>query len=216
MIYAIAIGAALVALWLVLRHKNRAPVPSNYTDPTAWEIGPIINGSNYSHGVPLHPVKTVDGWAIDIPSSDGVHYVTAPCASLEGKSRVSLHYRIEMADGVAIQPVTAPVGPSMLTLYFERAGDNWSGEGKYEAYRWFATFATQTPVTAGEHEITAPLDGEWTAVMTSSASGNPSGFADAKRNAARAGFVLGGGTGYGHGVFATGPARIVVTGFEIA
>ena len=40
-------------------------------------------------------------------------------------------------------------------------------------------------------------------------------FAEAIANASRIGFVLGGGDGLGHGVYATGPLRIVVTGFEV-
>ena len=49
----------------------------------------------------------------------------------------------------------------------------------------------------------------------SSRESNPSDFKSAIDNAGRIGFVLGGGDGLGHGVFATGPARIVVTGFTV-
>src|ERR1700752_724506 len=31
--------------------------------PMGWEIGPVIDGKNYSVGVPLHPTQTPDGWA---------------------------------------------------------------------------------------------------------------------------------------------------------
>jgi hypothetical protein len=51
--------------------------------------------------------------------------------------------------------------------------------------------------------------------MTSSARSNPSGFRDAILNADEVGFVLGGGDGYGHGVYATGRARLVVTEFRV-
>ncbi len=63
--------------------------------------------------------------------------------------------------------------------------------------------------------LVAPLSGNWTAVGRSSARSNPFAFRDALAEADQVGFVLGGGDGYGHGVFATGPARLVVTDFRV-
>jgi len=194
------------------------PVASN--PATEWQIGPITsNGGNYSEGVPLNPERVGAGFAFDIPypnrMAGHVHYITKK-ASLTGKTRIVMRYRVDMAEGVQLVPTKEQPGPpSMLTLYFQRRGDNWSGSGDYEDYRWYATFSTHMPVTAGEHEIAAPLDGNWTAVMTSSALTNPSGFRDAVANAERVGFVLGGGDGYGHGVYSTGPARFTVTHFGV-
>ena len=125
-----------------------------------------------------------------------------------------MRYRIEAAPGASIVPRTAPQLPSQITLYFQRGGDNWSGRGPFEAYRWYATFATQSLLSRGDHVMTAPLAGNWTAVQSSSARSNPAAFAAAIADADQVGFVLGGGDGYGHGVFATGPARLVVTDFS--
>lgn len=187
-------------------------------DPRAWEIGPIIRRRNYSEGVPLHPTPRRSGgwWHIDLPPSPGsVHYVTFRHGSLAGKKRLVLRYRVEAAPGVRILPITEPSQASIITLYFERAGDTWSAKRQYESYRWYATFASHSPIQPGAHEIIAPLDANWTAVKTSNARTNQVGFRQAVANADRVGFVLGGGTGYGHGVFATGRARIVVTDFRV-
>jgi hypothetical protein len=108
-----------------------------------------------------------------------------------------------------------PELPSIITLYFQRGGDNWSGRRRFETYRWYATFASQSPIRPGEHVMIAPLDGNWTAVETSSARTQPAAFRDAIADADQVGFVLGGGDGYGHGVFATGPARLIVTEFRV-
>jgi hypothetical protein len=132
-----------------------------------------------------------------------------------GKSRIVMRYRIEADPGVWILPRNHPNSPSIITLYFQRAGDNWSGRGRYESYRWYATFASQTPISPGVHKIVAPLDGLWTAVETSSARTNPQGFRGAIADADQVGFVLGGGDGYGHGVYATGRARLIVTDFRV-
>ncbi len=51
--------------------------------------------------------------------------------------------------------------------------------------------------------------------MTSSARSNPAAFREALADAHQVGFVLGGGDGHGHGVYATGPAQLVVTEFRV-
>lgn len=194
-------------------------ISNPFMDPAKWEIGPIVNGSNYSVGVPLRPFSHPEGWSIDLPQPSAeaghVHYVTTPVNSLAGKTRIVIKYRIEADPGVKILPRTDPNLPSLLTLYFQRSGDNWSGAGAYETYRWWATFRTHVDLTPGEYEMTARLDENWTAIMYSTAQSSPSQFDAARMNASRVGFTLGGGDGYGHGIFATGPAKLIVTDFRI-
>ena len=200
-------------------HEARAQTQPQSTGASAndWTIGPILRGKNYSKGTPLHPMpRRGGGWYVDIPRAPGsIHYVTFPHGPLTGKSRIVMRYRIETAPGVVLHPRTAPGAPTMITPYFQRSGDTWSARGRFEAYRWYATFATQTPLQPGEHRIVAPLSANWTAVQTSSVRTNPSGFRDALENADQVGFVLGGGDGYGHGVFATGPARLILLEFRV-
>ena len=183
----------------------------------AWTIGPFVRGRNYSQGMPLHPTpRRGGGWHIDLPRAPGsVHAVTFRHGPLIGKRRIVMRYRIEADRGVRILASSDGRSPAMLTLYFQRSGDNWSGRGRFETYRWYATFATHTPLVPGEREMVAPLDGAWTAVETSSARSHPAAFRSALAAADQVGFVLGGGDGYGHGVFATGPARLVVTAFRV-
>ena len=182
----------------------------------AWEIGPIIRGRNYSQGMPLQPSpRRGGGFPFDLPLPPAsVHALTFRHGSLAGKRRIVMRYRVEVAPGVRIAPPSSPGSNGLITLFFQRGGDNWSGRRQFEGYRWYGTFATQT-ITPGDHVMVAPLNGNWTAVESSSARTNPGAFADAIEEADRVGFVLGGGDGYGHGVFATGPARIVVTSFRV-
>ena len=206
-----------IACALLLAAAASAHVPAAAGLVEAWEIGPTIRGRNYSQGVPPHPVPGAHGaWSIDLPRAPGsVHYVTFHHGSLAGKRRLVMRYRIDAAPGVWVRPITAPQLPSILTLYFQRGGDTWSGRGPFEGYRWYATFASHSPIVAGEHTVVAPLDGNWTAVGSSSARSNPRAFAAARDAADRVGFVLGGGDGYGHGVFATGRARLTVLDFRV-
>ena len=184
--------------------------------PGAWVIGPVIEGRNYSKGMPLHPSPGPNGtWHIDLPRHPGsVHYVTFPHGSLRGKSRIVMRYRIEAAPGTRIEASTAPGTPGIITPFFQRAGDNWTARGRYEKYRWYGTFATQQ-LRRGEHQIVAPLNARWTAVETSNAHSDRAAFREAMAYADQVGFVLGGGDGYGHGAYATGPARLVVTSFQV-
>ncbi|MFN3944830.1 MAG: hypothetical protein ACK4K7_07865 [Allosphingosinicella sp.] len=181
-----------------------------------WTIGPIINGRNHSRGMPLQPTPGRNGaWHIDLPQAPGsVHYVTFRHGSLAGKSRIVMRYRIEAAPGVRISPRGYPQWEALLTPYFQRRGDNWSAAGRFETYRWYGTFASK-PMQRGEHVIVAPLTANWTALERSTAHGNSAAFRDALAHADEVGFVLGGGDGYGHGAFASGRARLVVTEFRV-
>ena len=193
------------------------PSVTRHLDPRAWVIGPVARGRNHSVGMPLHPSPRRDGgWQIELPRAPGsVHYVTFRHGPLTGKRRIVMRYRVEAEPGARIAPSTSPRSPSILTLYFQRGGDDWSARGRYETYRWYATFASHMPIEPGEHEIAAPLDGDWTAVLNSSARSDPEAFRAALAEADEVGFVLGGGDGFGHGVFATGRARLVVTDFRV-
>ena len=216
---ALVVVAFIVLSRTLHKNDNADPVPANIMDASAWEIGPIIDGENLSSGVGLHPAESDDGLAVDIPhpppESGSVHYVTVPTASLTGKTKVTLVCELLMAEGVKLCPVKSPASPSLLTLYFQRKGDNWTGVGEFETYRWYASFATQTDLTAKEYTIEARFDANWTAIQSSSRATQPEAFAAALANACRIGFVLGGGDGLGHGVFATGPAKLVIKSFRV-
>jgi hypothetical protein len=202
------------------KNKDKAPIPDNLMDPNGWEIGPIINGDNSSMGVPVNPLPHPEGWCIDIPHPNAeaghVHYVTVPTGPLTGKTQMILRGRLEAAADVEIVPTKFPNSPSLLTLYLQRAGDDWSARGEYETYRWWASFNRVQGLRPGfQFEIVASFDRNWTAVLTSSREKNPEAFQAALDNARRIGFCLGGGDGAGHGVYATGPARLVITHFSV-
>jgi hypothetical protein len=214
-------ATALAALALLAGCGDAAGAAADWSGrvpaAAAWEIGPIIRGRNYSEGVALQPTPRRDGtWHIDLPKSPGsIHYVTFAHGPLSGKRRIVMRYRLQTDPGVRLLAASDGRSGSMITLYFQRRGDNWSGRRRFETYRWYATFATQAPVVPGDHLMVASLDGPWTAVETSSARNSPAAFREAIAEADRVGFVLGGGDGYGHGIFATGRARLIVTGFRV-
>ena len=207
----------LFAFALIGPATARPIAARNHVTASAWTIGPMIDGRNYSRGMPLRPSpRAAGGWQVDLPPAPrSIHYVTFRHGALAGKGRIIMRYRIEADPGVRIVPRTAPGAPSMITLYFQRRGDDWSGRDQYEAYRWFASFATQSPISTGDHVLVAPLTGNWSAVQSSTVRTNPAAFSAALADADEVGFVLGGGDGLGHGVSATGRARLIVTSFRV-
>jgi hypothetical protein len=122
-------------------------------------------------------------------------------------------YKVDLAQGVSLRPADTP-GVPRVTLFFQRAGDDLTAKGPYEAYRWYASFSAQ-PVVAGTHTIEARFDQNWGAVLTSTAQNNPQVYQSALAQADRIGFVLGGGGGAGHGILADGPATLTVLSYEV-
>ncbi|QWC56402.1 hypothetical protein F7D01_04220 [Erythrobacter sp. 3-20A1M] len=183
-----------------------------------WEIGPVVRGRNYSPGMPGHLSAGRDGPQFTFPTGareGSVHYVTLPVRSLAGAKELRLRYRIDAAPGTRFVAAENPKAQAAITLYFQRRGDNWSGRGRFEAYRWYAAPATMMPLSPGTHEIAVPLDRSWGAVMHTTARNDPAAFQEALDDAGRVGFVFGSAGGRGHGVYATGPARFTVLDFDI-
>lgn len=174
-----------------------------------WQIGPVIDGENYSVGMPLY----MSGNSFSFPLFPGhINYITKPVNGLAGKSKITIRYRIEASADVKLIPKCCSQLPSIgPTLYFQRRGDDWNKDG----WRWWSTFATKMPIEPGEFEISVSLNDNWTSVEKMTAKNNPVEFKAAIDNAARVGFTFGGGDGYGHGVYATGPAKFVLEDFII-
>lgn len=189
------IVAALIAGYLLTRHRARG-----------WTA--VTAGNDYG-------AKVDKTGSFDFPLSPAsIHYVTKGSPSLKGKRCLRMRYRIDAEPGVRFCPPSYPSAPSIgPTLYLQRKGDDWSGAGKFESFRWWATFASPTPIWPGEHEVYAPFDEQWTAVMKSDSMTFPEEFAAALENVDRVGFTFGGATGYGHGIFATGKARFTLLEF---
>ena len=181
-----------------------------------WQIGPEIRGTNYSVGVPRMMADTRDGPAFIFPADQRgqVKYVTRETGSLANARSLTIRYRIDASEGTRFVANERPSSPAMLSLYFQRRGDNWSAKNRYASYRWYSVSDKTLPLSPGEHTITVNFRDEWGAVMGAHSRGNPA-FEDALENAERVGFVFGWSGGRGHGVHATGLARFTLLDFEI-
>jgi hypothetical protein len=190
---------------------NRNPKdqePRNY----GWSAGPVINGQNYSVGVKL--IDNFDGTSeFQFPGLGGhVNYITKPYGSLASATRIRMTYRIEIEGDGKLVPKCCPnslaQGP---TIYFATKDNDWRKDGQ----RWWATFDAKTPMVAGTYEVVAPFTSRWTSVLNMDSDDNHAEFAEALRNADRIGFTFGGGDGFGHGVYATTPAKFTMLEFKV-
>ncbi len=126
-----------------------------------------------------------------------------------------MRYRIDAALGVRFVPRETPAIPAIISLYFQRRGDNWSAVRGYDGYRWFAPASTVAQIKPGVHEMIVRLDEAWTSVNGVAAAAEPNAYRAAIAEADRVGFLLGSHQARGHGVYATGPARLTVISFQV-
>ena len=184
-----------------------------------WQIGPVVDGDNKSKNMPSTLAAHPEGLAFDFPNPSAtnghVNYVTFRHGSLSGKKQIRMRYRIEADASTNFYPKCCAGSPSSIVLYFQRKGDNWSTDG----WRWWSTFSYHMPLKPGEYELVAPLEGspsaDWTSVSTYSWSTSPGTYQKAIEEADRVGFTFGGGDGWGHGVYATAPAKFILKDFVI-
>lgn len=189
-------------------------------DAAGWVIGPIIRGKNYSQGMPLQPQPTRTGWYFDFPvgsrEAGHVHYVTYRPAPIRANSELVVRYRVDAKPGTRFVPQESPDRPALVSLYFQRRGDNWTAKGRFDYYRWYAPNETIHQITPGEHEFRIRLDDpRWFSVWGNSAGSNPEAFQAALADVDQIGILFGSDAGRGHGVFATAPARFTLLSFRI-
>lgn len=241
----LAIPAAFLAFKLFQNHQTSVTRTASTCgdiahaggtlDPAAWFIGPDLSHigpppdwGNKSPGMPPHPEPASPGFILNVPvgvnlplgTGDKLDSLAFKHGPLTGKKQIAMSYRVELSAGAELLAVPE-VDPAArykarMTVYFQRDGDDWSTEGKMEAYRWYYT-GEEIYLEPGDHELVVPLDRGWTATQTSTMASNPPGFKNAIANTCCVGFGFGGNeVGRIHGMRATGPAKITVTKFEVS
>jgi hypothetical protein len=182
-------------------------------DPARWQIGPIIHGKNYSPGMPSQPIVEGPGWSFSFPAQDGVHYVTTLLTGLMiGRRAVKARFAIT---GPGHLVPTQGDSPALARLFLQRRGDDWSGAGAHEFYRWWSV--GHVKLTEGEHELAAPLaPNQWLSVFGKRGDqfGAAEQFTAAMADLQAVGLTFG-GTFAGHGVFVVeGPARFTLMSYQ--
>ncbi len=184
----------------------------------AWEIGPFVRGKNYSVGMPAQPRPGPGGSLVmDFPVANAgqVDALTTGVGPLAGARQITLRYRVDAARGARFVADETPAEPATVSLYFQQAGDNWSGKGRYASYRWYSPGQAVVPLAVGEHVVTIRLDDRWTNVNGVPNDQASAGYAEAMQNTERLGIAFGSSSRRSHGVYATAPARFTLLGVDI-
>lgn len=178
-----------------------------------WEIGPWARGKNYSVNMPASPSPGANGsLVVDFPRAGRGEWdaLTTGVYPLNGFERVTVRYRIDAAPGTRFVAVEDPNTAPTISLYFQRARDNWTARGKYASYRWYAPKHNLMPITPGEHTISIRFDDRWTNVAHRPNTENRRAYDAALARTARFGFAFGTPLLRSHGVAATGQARFTL------
>jgi hypothetical protein len=186
----------------------------------AWEIGPWVRGKNYSVGMPTTPSPAPGGgvsFEFPLQGRGQIDAMTRATGPIAGARQITIRYRVEAARGARFIAHETPGEAATVSLYLQRAGDNWSGKGRYQSYRWYIPAHAVKALSPGEHTISVRLDEVWTNVYsqpnTNAEQREP--FAAALENTARIGLAFGSVSRRSHGVFSTGPARFTLLSFEV-
>lgn len=189
-----------LALLLAGCSGGGSPPPAPPLPSTGWAF-------EYSPGMTV-PVSTSAGLQFVFPHQNGVHYLTkAPANSLSGVATLTFSVDPPNAQLVEVEPCSGGSIP-LVRLYFQRQGDNLSGAGDYEFYRWWSTGAE---LDGSLNVLSASFVPEqWTSVYGKAGIANPAAFAAALAAPARLGMTFG-GCFAGHGVYDSGSGATTFT-----
>jgi hypothetical protein len=172
--------------------------------PSAWRV-------QYFSGAAPVIGPAAQGWQFAFPTQPNhVDYVTAPVAmNIAGKS-IAATYNITGSNPLfdyhtANDNKCGPAAPGggTIRLFFQQAGDDLSGAGQYEFYRWWST--ADNVLKVGPGTISVALNPSlWTSVFGKNGTAAGAGWTNALANVANIGITFGGGCFAGHGVWLLG------------
>ena len=157
----------------------------------------------YSTGANLNPARTGEEFSFKFPLAPGsVHYITKPvtlAASVAVRASFTLTFEGEPVFDYRTAPNNTCDRPAAVRLFLQRQGDDMTGKGDFEFYRWWSTAGTV--LKAGTATVEVPLDPAlWTSVFGETGDRNPGAFAAALAHLGNVGVTFGGGCFFGHGV----------------
>lgn len=198
---------AAIALSIVLAAAGSTP--SIAQTGSSWSVGPDVRGRNYSHGVSIERSSTRGLWQTTITPGAELDGVTAPRGPISGV--IKLRYRVS---GDGLRASEAPAATPILSIFIQRAGDNWSARGRYSTYRWYST--TPLPLTPGVHSVAVSLTpDQWHSVTGAGAKDLPREFYAALSSPGLIGVGFGSWDGRMHGVRSISPVRFEMIAFEV-
>lgn len=177
----------------------------------------------YSPSMPRHPRAIGNGWQFEFPDKKAVGYLTTSQRPASASESMTASITIETAGNPFFEYRTEASnncgGQATVRLYFQRRGDNMSGDGAYQYYRWWSN-PVAYQLAGGSIELVGNLadPSGWSSVLGRNGADNEAAFRAALADIGTVGFTFGGGCFFGHGVYVepgTGQAVFTASAFTI-
>lgn len=212
-VFILGFSASLVGYGL-LKTTAKFGSAAKSSSTTSGAVAPFGWSITNSRNMPTQMTQASDGsYFFDFPSMDGVHYVVEPAPRLQLGQLVTLTFNISGSGSVV--PVQG-TPPAKVSLFMQRKGDNLTGSGPYQQYRYWHTSAD---LVAGDGTLSCTLTpDQWGDVFGKRGTDFQSQFEACVANAEMIGFTFGdpGAGATGHGAYAVnGPARFTLKSFAI-
>jgi hypothetical protein len=168
----------------------------NSDSGTPWEI-------RYSTDVSLNARAPGQEFSFNFPRLPGsVHYITKPATLAAGgaaRATFTVTTKGDPAFGYHTAADNTCDKPAAVHLFLQRQGDDMSGKGRYEFYRWWSNAGVVLKEGSATLDV-ALKPALWTSVFGKTGEVNPDAFAAAVGHLGNVGVTFGGGCFYGHGV----------------
>lgn len=179
-------------LWRLFGIRPTLPINDVPNSQFVLQHSPNMNPGLLSSGT---------SWHFTFPDKDGVHYcVRKVSTALQGA--VYYDYRVLYASGLPTFQASAAndTPPCFVRLFIQRYGDDLSGQGAYEHYRWFSD-----PLPLNSTSGVYAFDpAKWYSVFGKRGNFAVQQFRDALADVEYIGMTFGGKSFAGHGVYVTG------------
>jgi hypothetical protein len=111
-----------------------------------------------------------------------VHYVTTPVEmSVTTSGHVEAVFQVSTTGAPVFNYWLSPDNtcdyPAHARFYLQRAGDDFSGQGEYQFYRWFSNEAAYRLGAGSAHLIATFTPGQWTSVFGKKGNYDPAAMA---------------------------------------
>lgn len=170
-----------------------------------WYAGPQIGFRNYSDVELRNLPDGVLQFALYPTGIKTDLQIDALCLPVSSLPR-SLTIEYEL--GGTVHPSEADTAP-LISIAFQRKHDNWTGEGKYQQYRWYAAQANE--LVAGDGVLAVNFDSprDWTDVSGQPALASLAAFSDARQCPGTVFITFGHSAGRSHGVIGAGQFKLI-------
>jgi hypothetical protein len=200
---------------------NDKPKPRPWPQPgpavsmcPAWTVNPLVGGLTYGPtSCSDNGTAPIEACPASFSKANGLHTVVRPQSPLPYGGTITIDFEVTGGPFQGVESAS-DTSAAYLSLFMQRLGDNWSGQGEFNDYRRYSRKGVT--LTPGRHTLAVQLTpDQWTSVIT---AGTDAGFNSLLPNVERIGYVVGTyQSGKAHGACSkNGPGQITIHGFSVS